>query len=276
MYAASELNIDHVVLLVDDLEAGIADYATLGFTVVPGGDHADGITHNALIAFQDGSYLEIVAFKQPPPEGHIFAHGARVGEGLIAYALLPRDIERTVRAADDRGLHLNGPIPGGRKRPDGREIAWKTARAETPDLPFLCADVTPRKYRVPEGDVRKHANGVTGIAGLTVAVAELEASRRRYHALLGTNQLSGFGMPPSREPVAAFQLGDTTITLIQPVLGPAHEHMERCGEGVFALALRAGREDTYGFLEPERTHGSRLEVVHEVASPHRQMEAQND
>src|SRR5207249_370550 len=33
----------------------------LGFTVVPGGVHAGGLTHNALIPFADGRYLELLA-----------------------------------------------------------------------------------------------------------------------------------------------------------------------------------------------------------------------
>ena len=49
--------IDHLVIMVRDLGAAIRDYSELGFTVVPGGSHPTG-THNALIAFADGSYLE--------------------------------------------------------------------------------------------------------------------------------------------------------------------------------------------------------------------------
>ena len=30
----------------------------------PGGEHAGGVTHNALVCFADGSYLEIVAFRR--------------------------------------------------------------------------------------------------------------------------------------------------------------------------------------------------------------------
>ena len=55
--------IDHIVILVHDLEAAVRDYTALGFTVVPGGEHADGRSRNALIAFADGSYLELIAFK---------------------------------------------------------------------------------------------------------------------------------------------------------------------------------------------------------------------
>src|SRR2546422_3243001 len=106
------LGIDHVVILVSDLAAASADYAKLGFTVVPGGEHADGLTHNALISFEDGTYLELIAFKRPPPETHFF-YRPWSGEGLIAYALLPDDVRRTIVEARKRGLNLEGPILGG-------------------------------------------------------------------------------------------------------------------------------------------------------------------
>jgi hypothetical protein len=57
------LSLDHIIILVP--------YATLqtpphwitsNFTFTPGGRHADGKTENRLICFQDGSYLELIAF----------------------------------------------------------------------------------------------------------------------------------------------------------------------------------------------------------------------
>ena len=53
--------IDHLVIAVKDLEAATRAYGELGFTVVPGGRHPVG-TYNTLIAFADGSYLELIGF----------------------------------------------------------------------------------------------------------------------------------------------------------------------------------------------------------------------
>src|SRR4051812_13475980 len=110
--------IDHVVIVVHDLEKAISDFGEMGFTVVRGGEHAGGVTHNALVAFEDGSYLEIVAFMDAPPEDHPFyrAHGE---EGLVTFALLPDDIVADVAAIERRGLNMQGPRRGGRIRPDG-------------------------------------------------------------------------------------------------------------------------------------------------------------
>ncbi len=85
-------------------------------------------------------------------------------------------------------LRYDGPQAGGRVRPDGARLEWQTGRPQTSDLPFLCGDITPRHLRVAEGAVREHANGVRGVASLTVAVNDLKASLQRYRALLGIGE----------------------------------------------------------------------------------------
>ncbi len=200
--------IDHIVILVKDLVQASADYATLGFTVVPGGEHTGGATHNALVTFADGSYLELIAFKREAPEHRWWHHTVDKGEGLIDFALLPTDIENDLLAARQRGLEFEGPFPGGRERPDGQQIKWQTGAPLTPDLPFLCADVTPRELRVPAGDAWLHPNGVSGIAKLAVEVHDLPASVDRYSALLGFDSTT-------EELGAIFKLGSTILELLR-------------------------------------------------------------
>jgi len=256
--------IDHVVILVDDLAATIADYTTLGFTVNPGGEHTGGATHNALVLFADDSYLELIAFKRPAPEHHWYRHSA-LGEGLIDFALLPTTIEADLAAARERGLAIEGPFPGGRLRPDGQQVAWQTGRVQTPDLPFLCGDVTPRALRVPEGAARVHANGVTGIVGLTVVVADLGASVARYRALLGTAEREGApAYAPAESRAAAFALGAMKITLATPVDDSETALSVRLalrGEGPFALALRGMNQNAT--FDLQLAHGARLGLVAE-------------
>src|SRR5512138_813197 len=52
---------DHAVIVVEDLAAAAQQFARSGFGVLPGGRHAGMPTHNALIPFADGSYLELLA-----------------------------------------------------------------------------------------------------------------------------------------------------------------------------------------------------------------------
>ena len=55
--------LDHIVIGVHDLAAAAADFTQAGFQVTPGGEHSSGNTHNALVTFADGAYLELIAFK---------------------------------------------------------------------------------------------------------------------------------------------------------------------------------------------------------------------
>ncbi len=199
------MRIDHAVILVKDLAAATSNYTGLGFTVSPGGEHIDGATHNALIAFEDGSYLELLAFLRSAPDHKWWRHTLQ-GEGLIDYALLPAHIGADIEAAAARGLVLDGPIAGGRIRPDGQEIGWQTGQASTADLPFLCADVTPRGWRVPFGPAARHPNGIKGIQAVLVSVTNLELSRQRYTALLGLE-------PEIEEGACLFNLPGSQIIL---------------------------------------------------------------
>ncbi len=52
--------IDHIVIVVNNLDVASTQFETAGFTVTPGGSHPTG-TYNALIPFQDGSYFELIA-----------------------------------------------------------------------------------------------------------------------------------------------------------------------------------------------------------------------
>ena len=164
------LTLDHLVILVHDLERTIADYTALGFNVQRGGTHADGATHNALVGFADGSYLELIAFLKPSPTHRWSPAHASGREGFLDFALLPSSVGASVEAARGRGLTYGGPLDGGRVRPDGERLAWQIGTPPSPDLPFLCGDVTPRALRVREGDVRVHPNGVQGVATVTIAV----------------------------------------------------------------------------------------------------------
>jgi hypothetical protein len=173
--------LDHVVYVVRDLEAAIADHRRRGFTVTIGGEHADGLTHNALIPFADGSYLELVAFRDL---GRSLTHRwwdiAADGGGIADFALLSDDLASDTAALGP--LVRGQPLPGGRVRPDGVELKWRTAILRPP-LPFLIEDLTPRGLRVPGDAAADHANGASGIAGVVVGTKDTTEAEWGYAAL---------------------------------------------------------------------------------------------
>ena len=188
----SPLRLDHVVVAVRDLERAVGGCEAAGFTVVPGGRHPGRNTRNALVVFEDGAYIELITYSAPSPDERWWRELEAHGDGLVDFALLPHDLPAAVAQAQARGLaDITGPLPGGRVRPDGERVEWQTARQAQHDLPFLCADLTPRALRVPEGNVRRHRNGAIGIAQVTVAVRDVQASLRRYRALLGDECVAG-------------------------------------------------------------------------------------
>lgn len=237
--------IDHIVILVGDLEEAIADYRAAGFNAFYGGEHTDGATHNALVVFEDGAYLELLAFKREEPRHRWWRHVA-AGEGLIDFALTPSSTSEVIAVAQTRGLDMDGPRPGGRQRPDGQEVRWEIGMPTTPELPFLCGDVTPRALRVPEGQIRQQENGVVGIDQVVVAVEDFDTSAARYAALLGGGGMSG-----------SFHLGASSIILRIADDPIAAARLVARGPGICALRFRVEGSDT-PVLDKSLLHGVSL------------------
>lgn len=62
MKSTNACKVDHFVLAAPDLQRACDDFeATTGVRPAFGGAHAGRGTHNALVAFENGSYLEIIA-----------------------------------------------------------------------------------------------------------------------------------------------------------------------------------------------------------------------
>lgn len=173
--------LDHVVFVARDLNAAIADHRRRGFTVTPGGEHADRVTRNALIAFRDGSYLELVGFNDL---GRSLSHRwwkiAADGGGLADFALLSDDLPADTAAL--AALVKAPPKEGGRIRPDGVELKWRAAFL-TPPLPFVIEDLTARDLRVPGGAAAEHANGAGGIASVVIGAVDIADTEWRYATL---------------------------------------------------------------------------------------------
>lgn len=263
------LQLDHLVILVNNLAEAVSDYEAMGFTVTPGGEHTDGATHNALVCFSDGSYLELVAFQQPSP-AHRWWRYTATGEGLIDWALLPSRIAADVQTLQQGQLAYTDAIPGGRLRPDGKEIAWEIALPPTDSLPFLCADVTPRGLRVPVGSARSHSNGALGIAALMIVVNDIKASLHAYTIITGSQPANEYGDAPklpfteTATRMAMLPLGDHTLLVLAepapaasatPTEHTLRQVLDSRGEGLYGVALRVAQPSDTGRLPAAQSHG---------------------
>jgi catechol 2,3-dioxygenase-like lactoylglutathione lyase family enzyme len=252
--------LDHLVVLVRDLDAAVRDYARLGFAVTPGGEHADGLTRNALIPFEDGTYLELVTFVDPEdPRDNIWGWRPFLssGGGLIDYCVASDDLEADVRRLGGAGFVVDGPADGGRRLPDGTRIRWRVARIlqEGRLLPFLIEDLTPRSSRVPGGALAEHPNGATGIARLELVAADAEKATMNLSALVGVR----------RDPDAAgstrLSLGGSVLRVIPGRAGSARRRLASAGPGPLAVELAGGTvaADT-GKLDERLSHGVDLKI----------------
>ncbi len=255
--------IDHLVILVDDLDEGVAQYERLGFTVTPGGKHPRG-THNALVPFQDGAYLELISFWEPDYSEHRWHKHIATGGGLIDHALASDDLAGEIAQAGVRGVPYNGPVPGARKRPDGVEIEWQLAHEAAGaghGLPFLIQDITDRSVRVPGGDAAVHPNGVLGIDRLILAVNDLETVGRQYADLIGTDPAPGDTATDLDQTTRAIvvQAGRDPIELHQPDGdGPVADQLAKRGNGPYAVVFYGTEAKD---IDPAQAGNARISII---------------
>lgn len=183
--------LDHVVLFVDDLDDAVSVFSSYGFTVTPGG--INGPTHNALIAFENETYIELIALRKRTTR--LLFKVMRHSSLLRLRSLLKRDLNNRLfgwfskpqgfrdicfratslnevsRECQARGIPLTPIIPFNRHRPDGITVSWYLAGAIDDAQPFFIEDKTPLSFRIPDGTARIHENGAVGITEVTTRVA---------------------------------------------------------------------------------------------------------
>ena len=260
-------SIDHIVIAVRDLAQASADFQRAGFTVTPGGEHTGGATHNALISFGDGAYFELIAFREPDrPSEHRWWSFLAKGEGTVDYCLLADGLGAEADRLRLAGIAVDGPHDGGRLRPDGQQVSWRSLtlgdRAASP-LPFLIEDVTPRGLRVPAGAATVHPLGVERVAGLVLLVDDLDQSAPVFAALLGTAGVERESGIEGARAAQRFALGAQWIELAEPEAGAGElrRHLAERGAGPYQIVLAGGSgARTSGLLPVELTHGARIQV----------------
>lgn len=252
----TDLRFDHIIIIVNDLDAATKDFTDLGFSVFYGGEHAGGATHNALIVFSDGSYMELLGPTNKPhndPASTDFSYLFKSGEGWYGYAFLAADLPAAAEAIRARGLKVSDINEGQRRRPDGELLRWRGALIAGMLSPFLLDDLTPRELRVPP-DKAQHPNGVTGVGGVTLLVDDLYTAAERYEALLG--------MPPKiDETRARFVVDSTVIRLARPTDEETRRYVAERPGAPYLLTLRTADAAAVGELDLAKTHNARIALV---------------
>ncbi len=276
--------LDHFIVLVNDLNAAVETFRSIGFDVRAGGEHPAFGSHNALVAFADGSYLELLAFKDPALAASTFwGDGVRklkVGEGFGAFVLSSNDLAKDVQNIRQRGLEITDPQPGSRMRPEGKQVAWHTAMVggtRTGILPFLIQDDTLRELRVEAA--RTALGSQVRPKEVVVAVKNIEVARQAYRELMDTEpryvqntagDLTGYRVSAT--------WGSIILAHSERKGNAMADQLEKRGEGLYALTLAADdmnrarsqvtehkipvEDDAGGFIiAPSAARGARLRIA---------------
>jgi hypothetical protein len=234
---------DHFIILTSNLEAAMQTYRRLGFGVRPGGEHPAMGSRNALIAIADGTYIELVGFKDTALAVKSYWRAGverlRIGEGFGGYVLASNDLAADVAQIKRRALVYDEPKPGSRVRPDGQRVEWQMSMFNGSPiglLPFLIQDVTPHILRI-----EPPTDGIGRRARVKVAVIAVNVGRqaKQAYSLLLDRQ-------PERVPDAAdcvqryrIAMGWGSIVLAHPQTGghAVTDRLGQHGEGICALTL---------------------------------------
>ncbi len=164
--------LDHVVVMVDGIDAAEAAYKKLGFQVQPRGFHRKLGTANHLMIF-DKDYFEILGIVEDTAFNAERREWLKQGGGLANVALATDGAEVAFDAFKAAGLEPDAPLFFDR----AVEVAGKTEHAQfrTVRIPkthmpvvgfFVCEHLTPQfVYR---DEWARHPNGAHGILGVTV------------------------------------------------------------------------------------------------------------
>jgi len=184
----NKISLDHVVIIVNDLDASIKNFRDLGFQVQIGG--VNGPVHNALIFFKDGTYIELTTpISSTVRRLFCFLHSVGLLTLLekIRPGLTPRfmfwfggpiglrdvclrsdDLDKSLSNMAQQGMGVTPAQSFSRQRADGEIASWRLGAPSDRTLPFLIEDLTPVEVRVPFKEACEHTNGALGISAIVM------------------------------------------------------------------------------------------------------------
>jgi catechol 2,3-dioxygenase-like lactoylglutathione lyase family enzyme len=180
--------IDHVVVVVRDLDAARDTFARMGFTVTPRGFHDVGSQNHCVMLGRD--YIELLASPEqnPHPSRQYYTDFARAGEGLAAIALASRNAKGAYTELLWAGfgptdpLELSRPVElaGG-----ARDAKFRITQIPPGVMPggrvFVCEHLTRELVWRPEH--QRHANRATELAAVAILCDDVAQAATPYARL---------------------------------------------------------------------------------------------
>jgi len=190
------VGIDHVVVMVEDLDAAAENWRRLGFTVSPRGTHSAKLgSGNHTIMFGD-DYIELLGILTATEHNASSrAFLAERGGGIERVAFTTTDAAAGVKELRDLGIEAIGPIefgrpvdlPGGGKGEARFSIfQWPHQEAPANVRIFACQHHTRDSVWIPE--LQRHTNTTRGLQRVIVTSLQPERDAQHMQRLINTEQ----------------------------------------------------------------------------------------
>lgn len=255
-----EIRVDHVTIAGSDLGRLQRAFANAGLATDYGGWHSSGITHMALLGFDDGSYVELISTAQPGARAPWWPEHIAGDAGPCGWCAGARDLSAECDRLRRLGVPVRGPSSHYRDRPDGRRAEWNLAIVGAGEpgvvLPFLIEDRTPRTLRV-EPSAGVSGTELTGVARVVIGVRDLAWSAALFEQVYGwapreTRRDEAFG-------ATVVRMRGTPIALAAPLGdGWLAERLAGLGECPAAFLLRSRQLKASATRLPSTRGGSWL------------------
>lgn len=198
--------IDHVVVLVRDLDKAQRAWQRMGFTLTPRGHHTIGSQNHCLMFGRD--YVELLAVPRPHPATRHYSDFLANGEGLGGVALATDDAAGLHAGLAGDGIVADAPLDFSRPVQDLGEARFRIVQFPADASPgcrlFACQHFTRELVWRPE--YQRHANGAAEIAALAVVAEDPAAAATSYGKLLAAR-------PQAIEEGLLVQTGSAPIAL---------------------------------------------------------------
>ena len=177
--------IDHVAIVVRNLDAARDTFARMGFTLTPRGHHTLG-SQNHCIMFGD-DYVELVYSPEenPHPSRQYYTEFARGGEGIASIALKTDNARGAYTEMLWAGFAPSDPVEFARPvaLPEGTREARFRVSMTAPDCTpgarlFVCEHLTRDLVWRPE--YQRHPVGATALAAIAIVAEDVAAAAAPY------------------------------------------------------------------------------------------------
>jgi catechol 2,3-dioxygenase-like lactoylglutathione lyase family enzyme len=211
------LGIDHVFLLVRDLDGAAERWRRLGFKVSPKGRHSEhkGTANHTIML--EGQYVELLGVVRATPDNEPQrAALARGEEGLAAVACRIDDVREAVAALGEIGiatadvLDFERPVelPAGGSGVAAFSVAAFAPEAVPQGFVFMCQHHSRETVWLPA--LMPHANGARRLAGVVAAASDPMRVAAAYARLFAE------GVVHELDGGAEVRTGDAPIVVLEP------------------------------------------------------------